>query len=120
MFELCREHNYRKDLHYHVIAGEGEWRPRDIGHPESVNYNIIYTSSASAHRVFQALADGISPEKIDKEDFKESEEIWGNIVDEVKKEHALEVITFLGMEYYEASFPLALIACTGCVPYGMN
>ena len=120
MFELTKEHNYRKDLHYHVIAGEGRWMPRDFGHPDSVHSNVIFPDKSSAHRTFLGLVEGLSPAELDEGDHAESEEIWYNIVDEVEKEHVLEVITYLGMEYHDGVIPIALIACNGCIPYGMN
>lgn len=120
MFKLCKEHNYRKDLHYHVIAGEGKWMPNNIGHPESLRYNAIYPDKDSAHKAFLALANDFSAYETDSEDFMESRKVWYDIVDDVKRDHALEVKTFLGMEYFDGIFPLALIACSGCVPYGLN
>jgi hypothetical protein len=35
-------------------------------------------------------------------------------------QHVLEVITYLGLGYQEVGIPIELIACNGCVPYGMN
>lgn len=120
MFELCKEHNYRKDLHYHVVAGAGVWMPKNIGHPDSVNFNVIYPNRDAAHRVFIRAASDLSEGIVEPEDFSESLSAWYEIVDEVEREHALEVITYLGIEFHNGALPIALIACNGCVPYGMN
>jgi hypothetical protein len=120
MFELCEEHNYRRDLHYHLIAGEGRWMPRDFGHPDSVHINIVYDDKKKAHATFVALVKSFSDGSLEHADYEESFAVWSGIVADVEKEHKLELITFLGMEYYDAAFPISLIACNGCVPYGMN
>lgn len=120
MFELTKEHNYRKDLHYHVVGGAGIWMPKDIGHPDSVNFNVVYPDKDVAHKVFIKVASDLSEDVIVAEDFGESLNVWYDIVDEVEREHSLEVITYLGIEFHNGALPLALIACNGCVPYGMN
>lgn len=120
MFELCEEHNYRKDLHYHVICGEGEWLPKDIGNPDAAHMNVIYEDKIKAHAAFVGLVKSFSYGSLEHIDYQESLDVWCSIVENVKKEHVLELITFLGMEYYDAALPISLIACNGCVPYGMN
>ena len=120
MFGPYQQHNCRTDLHYHVVAGEGIWMPKDLGHPDSLNYNIIFDDKDAAHRTFLGLVKNLSDDKLDASDYAESRDIWLGIVEDVQQEHALEVITYLGMEYHDAAVPIALIACNGCVPYGMN
>lgn len=120
MFEFLKDHNYRKDIHYHVMAGEGRWMPKDIGHPDSAHMNVIYDNSAEAHKTFVSLIKSFSDGSLEQIDYEESYDVWCGIIDDVKNEHKLELITFLGMQYYDGIFPMALIACNGCVPYGMN
>lgn len=120
MFELCEKHNYRTDLHYHVIVGEGRWMPHDIGHPDSAHMNIIYNDKLDAFQTFKGFVRSFSDDHLDDKDYNDSLDAWKVIVEDVEREHDLELITFLGLQYYNSVFPIALIACNGCVPYGMN
>jgi hypothetical protein len=119
MEEFLTEAHQRKDLHYHLIVGEGEWMPDDPGHPDSMEVNIVYDSHIDAHVSFIRTIKGFGG-GIDEEDIKESFRLWEEINEEVKVQHVLEVITFLGLGYRDLGIPMELIACNGCVPYGMN
>jgi len=119
MEEFLTEAHQRKDLHYHVIVGESEWIPEDIGHPDALDINIVYDNHLDAHRSFISTIRGFGT-KLQPEDICESLRLWEDIHEDVKVQHALEVITYLGLAYRDLGIPIELIACNGCVPYGMN
>jgi hypothetical protein len=113
------EYHKRKDLHYHLVVGEGEWMPHDFGHPDSLEVNIIYDNHMDAYKAFISQIKGFGV-KISEKDVQEGRDAWKEICEEVKIQHVLEVITYLGLGYQEVGIPIELIACNGCVPYGMN
>ena len=119
MEEFLTEAHQRKDLHYHVVVGEGEWMPRDPGHPDALEVNIVYNDHVRAHQAFIAYIRGLGA-VIGPADIRESFRLWEEIYEDVKRQHVLEVITFLGLGYRDMGIPIELIACNGCVPYGMN
>jgi hypothetical protein len=119
MEEFLTDAHQRKDLHYHVMVGESEWIPEDPGHPDSLDINIVYDDHIRAHQSFISTIRGFGA-AITLEDIKNSAKIWQEIYEEVKVQHVLEVITYLGLGYKDLGIPIELIACNGCVPYGMN
>jgi hypothetical protein len=119
MEEFLTEAHQRKDLHYHLMVGEAEWIPEELGHPDALDINIVYNDHISAHRAFMSTIKGLGA-RVSPEDINKSISIWEEIYEEVKVQHALEVITYLGLAYRELGIPIELIACNGCVPYGMN
>ena len=119
MEEFLTEAHERKDLHYHLMVGEAEWMPNELGHPDALDINIVYNNHLEAHRAFISTIRGLGA-VIGPSDIKESFRIWEEIYEDVKRQHVLEVITFLGLGYRELGIPIELIACNGCIPYGMN
>ena len=113
------EHHKRTDLHYHVIVGEGAWLPHDLGNPNSLEINTVYDSHMQAYSAFIAYIRGLGA-ALTEADLRESLSVWEDIYEEVKEKHVLEVITYLGLGYRDLGIPIEIIACNGCVPYGMN
>lgn len=120
MFIPDKENFARTDLHYHVIMGRGEWMPHDPGHPDSFHRNVIFDNHLEAHKHFIWAINFFSPGLVDETEVAESINIWEDIKQEVQREHALDVMTFLGIEFNELDVPLAIIACNGCLPYYNN
>jgi hypothetical protein len=119
MEEFLTEAHQRKDLHYHIVVGESEWIPEDLGHPDALDINLVYDDHIRAHQAFISTIRGLGA-VITPEDIGESARLWEEIYEDVKVQHVLEVITYLGLGYRDLGIPIELIACNGCVPYGMN
>lgn len=119
MEEFLTEAHQRKDLHYHLIVGDGEWMPYDPGHPDALDVNIVYDNHLDAHRAFIRTIQGFGG-AVKDEDVKKSFSMWEEVYEQVKMQHVLEVITFQGVAYRDLGIPMELVACNSCVPYGMN
>lgn len=119
MEEFLTEAHQRKDLHYHVTVGEADWMPEEFGHPDNIDINIIYKDKDAAYSSFISRIRGLGA-VVTPKDIKASLLLWEEACEEVKDQHALEVITFLGIAYRDLGIPIELIACNSCVPYGMN
>lgn len=110
----------RRDLHFHVSMGHGEWVPHDPGHPDSFHRNTIFSDPMKAHAYFIRMIKLFGWSGMSESEFNKSLNMWNEINDEMRKEHALDVMTFLGIEFNDLDIPMSLIACNGCIPYENN